>query len=474
MRPDIVLQLRADIARWGSQVKFPDRVLKVTEIQAVTGLTGGRLRRLYRWAALGEGEEDHVQTTPRLVKQEDSEGILVSTQWEEPEDDDDLSPSKRGSQVVRNLEELAKQAEIDLSKWSDEGTFKVATWPTTLKRKSRDGDQIVVVRSWYVSARFKRRLDSLVLPTDFGKPLQRKNVKPGSSIEVAITVPDMHVGYRWSDGHQKLLPLHDWNAHDVVLQLIKEVQPNIIQNLGDGLDNAPFSDKWKVPISLRDTARPSLLTMYALLRAQRQLAPEAEINWQSGNHDERTERPFVGTEWDGLQAADRPNGPPVLSIHNLLGLEGLDIRWQNYGDYRWLWDSILIEHAPPKMSGKSGKTVSEVIRDATHSTVFGHIHRCEMASRTLHFPQGIKTISAMSCGTLGRVDGFLPGYTKRPNYQHGVGIIYWDRDKRQEHIEVLPIHDGVLFYRGMQLRGDGYALCREIASQIGYPQICEK
>jgi hypothetical protein len=390
------------------------------------------------------------------------------------EDGDRLAVSAEGQGLVRNLDDLAREAGIDLAVWAADD-FKVRTWATPMRRRragvdgKRADDEVCVVRSWYVAAAFRRRLDTLTAATDW---TPRPRVAPirSAAVPVAVLLPDMQIGYRWGPRHRQLLPLHDWAAIDAALRFVRVVQPQVVQNLGDGLDFAAFSTKFAVPLELRDTARPSLLTAHAILRRQRDAAPSAEIDYQGGNHEARSETALIGTEYDGLTTAGAPDGPPVLSFAHLLGLDALDVTWRRYGEHRWLFDRVLVHHGDV-VRAKGGGTVAAVIRDAHHSVVFGHIHRLELASRTIHGPAGRRVITAATPGCLCRTDGAVPGVSQRPDWQQGVGLVWWDETRQQEHIELIPIHDGVLVWRGERIEGEGAELAAEVGAAIGWPQV---
>lgn len=477
--------LKEDVVRWGSEVAG----LSYRQILGHTDLGTSRAERLHAWlhrfglelpelesAPLQEelevaDEASEPPASPGVTVRQRSEGADLEVEAQ----GNDAHSSERDQGVVRNLEELMAQADIDPAQWTADD-FQARTWATPMRRRRmgeggvRLDDEISVVRSWYVSAKFRRRLDKVTSAADWGKRVPRRARAVTSPSVAAVIFPDMQLGYRWGRGHQVLEPLHDWAAIDAGLRLLQLVQPDVVQNLGDGLDFAAFSTKFPVALELRDTTRPSLLSMHALLRMQRELVRGAEIDYQGGNHEERSERALVGTEYDGLTRADAPDGPPVLSFASLLGLDALDITWRRYGEHRWLFDSVLVHHGD-KVKSRGGLTAADVIRDAQSSVLFGHIHRLEQASRTIHGPAGVRTITAASPGCLCRVDGAVPGVTKRPDWQQGMGIVWWDAARKQDHLELIPIHDGILYFRGDRIEGDGVRLAAEVAEQIRYPQV---
>lgn len=506
MSPESRAQLDRDLIEWGPVlVRLP--VWNYETFGAATGLhpNSNRLRRLYAAIRSGEAGPPQPPPDPSAARVDDGEvdmladdaepvakprtnvrrtatgDIEVEVQGNDGGKGHDLPPSEHGAGIVRNVEELAREAEIDLARWTDDGTFQVRTWATPMRKRSygpkgvRQTDSIQVVRSWYVRATFRRRLDSLVKPTDWGPRVARRPRAHASPVMRAIAIPDLHVGYRWSRGHQRLISLHDWDALDAMLQFVEHFQPEIIQYLGDGLDNAAFSEKFKAKRELQDTARPSILTMHAILRRQRERFPEAEIDYQGGNHEERSERQFVGTEFEGLKSADMPDeGPSVNSFAHLLRLDLLDVSWRDYGKKRWIFHEnsrgIAIEHGH-RVKPRGGLTVAAVLQESTTSVIFGHIHRREIASRTIHDARGYHEITVASPGTLARIDGTVPGVTGTPDWQHGLCPVFFDPESGQEHIDLVPIHRGRIFYRGLSIVGDGRRLAEEIGATIGYPQI---
>lgn len=483
MSPESVRLLRADLADWGSAVLG----LGKEQVKIKTGLGAKRAERLHAWAVHHGVNVMPGEPTSEIVNVEDLE--LADPKAERPADpaldvrqrDPDClevnagGNSLHGGGMVRNLEELFREGNIDPDVWTADD-FQVRTWSTPMRRRrtspsgARLDDEVLTVRSWYTSAKLRRRLDRVTSAADFTARLPRKPSRMTSALALCVVLPDMQVGYRWADNHRKLIPLHDWDAIAAALELIKILQPQMVQDIGDGLDNAAFSEKFKAALELRDTARPSALSRHGILRRIREIVPGAEIDVQGGNHEERTERPIVGTELDGLKTADRPDGPPILSFANILGLDSLDITWRNYGEHRFLWDTVMVEHGS-KVKARGGLTAADIIRDSMHSVVFGHIHRREQASRTIHTPGGPRVITASTAGCLCRIDGAVPGVTKRPDWQQGLELIWFDETNQQDHHQIIPIERGVLYYNGRRIEGNGAHLAAEIAAQIDWPQI---
>jgi len=202
--------------------------------------------------------------------------------------------------------------------------------------------------------------------------------------------------------------------------------------------------------------------------AQLRSVSTARIIYVEGNHDARIKRAITSSldAAANLRPANDPTGPEVLSIERLLCLADLDIEYVGpYGEEFWLWDKVRITHGDT-VRGGGGKTAVARLAKTTSSEIYGHIHRLESVSRTIHGPNGPEVITCMSPGCLAHIDGRVPG-SRRPDYQQGVGICYLD-DREQVHMSVLPIHDGRLVYAGVTIEGQDRG--DEIAEDIGYPQ----
>jgi hypothetical protein len=94
------------------------------------------------------------------------------------------------------------------------------------------------------------------------------------------------------------------------------------------------------------------------------------------------------------------------------------------------------------------------------STVFGHIHRQEIQSKTTFDRAGKIKAMAISPGCLCRVDGAVPsvkgsvGIDGRPvtyyeNWQQGMAVITY-KPEGSFHVDLVHIDDGKTLYRGQE------------------------
>jgi len=87
------------------------------------------------------------------------------------------------------------------------------------------------------------------------KPLKYKTVSRDT--KVAVILPDPQIGYRFDPKAGALDPFHDENAMNIALQIIQDIQPDKIVNLGDFLDLPQYSKYPQEPL-FAHTTQPSL------------------------------------------------------------------------------------------------------------------------------------------------------------------------------------------------------------------------
>ena len=343
---------------------------------------------------------------------------------------------------VHTAEELAATSGLDLSEFRIVH-HKVKTWGVQQAggRTAELGSTVVRLErlpSWY--------LNPIKLPH-----WKRKKPKriPDSEVDTVLLIPDSQNGYlRGDDG--TLIPMHDRRAWDLAVRAAKTIKPNMVVLLGDMLDLAPWSTRWPASPRTRDTTNPALAELYWWVRQIRFNAPAARIVYVEGNHEARI---FKGMR-DRLEEAESVRAPldvhRALSLQKLLHLDSLSVEYVGpYGADFWLWkDSphpVRITHGRTHGSG-GGATVAKVLREADYSRVFGHVHRREMASRTVHGPQGHYERFALTPGCMCRLDDVVPAVAERMDWQQGLGVLRRVGDVVLP--ELIPIVEGTCTING--------------------------
>jgi hypothetical protein len=154
---------------------------------------------------------------------------------------------------------------------------------------------------------------------------------------------------------------------------------------------------------------------------------------------------------------------PALSIERLLDLQSLSIEYVGpFGADTWLWPDtgtpVRVHHGQI-VRAKGGQTVSAQLAKEQTSIIGGHIHRVECAYATDHGPRGRTTRIAMSPGCLCRVDsqleGGVPGFGTRPDWQQGWGWLARDHNSDTLYGAAELVVDGQTIYHGQSLEAPG-------------------
>jgi hypothetical protein len=366
---------------------------------------------------------------------------------------------------IQTLEQLLVAAGVDLETWQilnwgvkkGEVGAKIKTghleWEDGRIDGHLDYEGLGVQDLWSVWAKFVRRVPLVVAPVlqPVACPVQyREPERPRGGLRRALVGADWQVGYRLRLPSGYLDPFHDRWALDVLLQLAALLQPGEIHLLGDLNDNTEMTDKFVRSPEFWRTMQPAVLEVHWWLRQLREAAPGAVMVWHPGNHERRMDdylAVHLAAAYD-LRPADEMHLPPALSMERLLALHELGIqRAGNYpDDLAMLNDGLQLYHGD-RASNVPGATARAVADEFDVSTVFGHAHRRELASRSIWRGRRLeRTVEAHGVGCLCRIDGAVPAKSGRNNWQQGLAVI--DYDEAQHAIYNLEIRAGRLVFEG--------------------------
>lgn len=277
--------------------------------------------------------------------------------------------------------------------------------------------------------------------------------------KVAVILPDMQIGY-FRSANGELEATHDEKALDIALAITKKLNPDLIVMVGDNLDLPEFG-KYRLSSAYALTTQASIDRATTLCAQLRDAAPNAEIKWLAGNHEER----LVNFVLDNAKAAfgirrgNTPDSWPCLSVPYLCRFDdyGIDyIPGYPAGQY-WINQRLRVIHGTKVRS--NGSTAHAYLGTEKTSVLYGHIHRREWAERSREDYDGAKTIMAASPGTLAKCDGSVPS-TKgsidldgRPmtiveDWQQGIGVVTFVPGDGEFWYEQVPFHNGSAMYRG--------------------------
>jgi predicted phosphodiesterase len=276
----------------------------------------------------------------------------------------------------------------------------------------------------------------------------------------AVILPDMQIGYfRGVDG--TLQPTHDEKAIEVALSITRDTKPTMIVCVGDNLDFPEFGKYLTTP-AYQQTTQASIDRATLLCAQMRAAAPNAEIVWLAGNHEERMPRNILtnAVAAYGLRKGNTPDSWPVLSVPYLCRMDefGVEYRAGYPASDVWINSNLRVVHGNRVKS--NGSTAHLYLAREKSSVIYGHIHRIEQAFKTREDYDGPRTIMAASPGTLARIDGAVPSTNGgvdldgRPlrryeDWQQGLAVINYqtDGDHRFAYHNI-PIYDGWATYQG--------------------------
>lgn len=407
-------------------------------------------------------EPSEPPAEPRQVEDGPAPAGGLKLEIDSSDDGDGLTVNLKGQALVMNVDDLVREASIDLEAWRIE-RHRVNTWTTTLK--GPDGDP-QIVRNWQVRADLQRRIDADIKPV-VGVALPRKRPTYSRSEHVVLGIPDSQHGYHWDEKHRRLIPLHDRAACDLAVQAAKLVQPDTIVLMGDMVDFAEVSTKFPTPMRYRDTLNPVLREMHWWLAQLRMAAPAARIVYLEGNHEARLVRALTPQHGHLTELRGVNDASAALAIPRLLDLPSLEIEYVGpYGSGIWV-EGVFYQHGD-KVRGRGGATSQSVCAETSHSVRFGHIHRVERASKRVYGPTGARQVTAATAGCLCSLEiGRVPGFKQRQDWQQALELTHIVDG--QDHLSLLDIHNGRMELHGRILTGDPRT--DEISAFVGWDQI---
>jgi len=296
----------------------------------------------------------------------------------------------------------------------------------------------------------------------YATPKPTTKVRKATDFQTAVIVPDIQIGfYRGPDG--MLEPTHDESAMSVALAVIADLKPDEVVLVGDNLD-LPEMGKYLTYPTYQQTTQAAVDRASLFCAQLRKAAPEADITWLAGNHEERMPK-YIATNAMaayGLKRANQPESWPVLSVPFLCRMEEYGIAYKpGYpaADY-WLNEKLRIIHGDRVKS--NGSTAHVYLNQEKTSVIYGHIHRIETAYKTRQDYDGPRTIMAASPGCLARIDGAIPStkggvdldgrpLTRYENWQQGLGIVTYEKKGQAKFTyECIPIYGGWAMRNGKE------------------------
>jgi len=368
------------------------------------------------------------------------------------------------AQVVRPKEDPPSSSDIFERFGFDENEWEVRKYRYREAERYTNADGFFTL--YNVEADIVRKValaDSDIPPIS---PVSIKASKPkiklpekGKKLRRALLLPDPHIGYRRDLKSGILAPYHDRAVWDIVFQILSYQSFDEIIVMGDMLDLPEMSDKFLRTPDMHATTQPAIIESAWLLRQLRLFAPRAKIIYLEGNHEKRLPNIMMShlSAVYGLQQANTVDEHASCSVPSLLDFSGSRVEWVgNYPDNAfWLNENLRVIHGD-KSKRRSGQTAEGYLEHARSSVVFGHIHRRERASKTLHHRNGPKVYESACPGMMGGADR-VPASTIEHDWQQGMAVVDYQKGDGGFDIRLIAIHEGrEALYDGKVFKGKDY------------------
>lgn len=286
-----------------------------------------------------------------------------------------------------------------------------------------------------------------------------KGVLRPDGYKTAVVVPDVQIGY-YRDANGELVPTHDEAAVSLCLSVMRDINPDIVVLVGDNLD-LPELGKYRTSPAFSMTTQASIDRAATFAAELRACAPNAQIVWLAGNHEERLANYVLDNAKAafGIRKGNTPDSWPVVSVPYLCRFDDFGVEFvPGYPTSSfWINEKLKVIHGNRVKS--NGSTAHQYLANEKVSVIYGHIHRREWAERSREDYDGAKTVMAASPGTLARTDGAVPStrggidldgrpLTVVEDWQQGFGVVTYQEGDGQFWYEQIPIHQRRAFFRG--------------------------
>lgn len=234
------------------------------------------------------------------------------------------------------------------------------------------------------------------------KPTRR--IRPLRQDSLTLLAGDAQIGFRGDE------PFHDEDSMELFCIAVRELQPDNVVLTGDMVDFTAQS-RFEQRSDWLSSTQAAIDRYHKFLAQLRANVPQARIVVVHGNHEARLDR-TVRNDAASLFNIKRANADRELSVLTIqylaryeeLGVEMVD----GYPNAAlWLEDNLKVTHGTNVKKG--GSNAAKYLAEEDETTIYGHTHRIELASKTVATRLGHRVISAASPGCLARIDGYVPG-----------------------------------------------------------------
>lgn len=240
-------------------------------------------------------------------------------------------------------------------------------------------------------------------------------MKVTTAYQKYVVIPDIHAPYQ------------DKNTLQAINHFIAEQKPDHVVLIGDVIDMYSISKYDKNPLRAHKLQEEIDEAHNVIVDIRAAAGKNTPITYIEGNHEDRLRRYM----WNHPEV----HGLRNLELPALLGLKELGVEYKT---------ELLVNGVFLFTHGKRTTMYSSrwELQDNGISGMSGHVHRIQTHAQTDR--SGVKAWYG-----IGHVaDEKQCEYTTNPNWQQGLGVVYFHPSKKRFHAEVIPIVEHKFIYAG--------------------------
>lgn len=280
-------------------------------------------------------------------------------------------------------------------------------------------------------------LDVPVRPLNVTFPKPVKKTTKGKPL-VALLYGDSHHPYQCE------------RTLAVVGSILTDLQPDVVIDVGDGVDAAHLSDKFRTDPRRTTTLQQEINSKRIQLAQYRMAAPNADFYYEEGNHCERMRRAVWNSEGPMRALMQLDIVANNLTWPKLLGLDELRMKFVPYDEQplTGVLPKFIVKHGSV-VRGNSGYSATGEMTKYNRSGASGHTHRLGAVWRRDLNGQHLW----LETGTCCDLDNPPPGGGKDTNWQNGCVVLTFDQETGAVQPEPIDIRArGITYWRGTKYR----------------------
>ena len=277
-------------------------------------------------------------------------------------------------------------------------------------------------------------LDPVIRPVRVSVPLPPTGEALGTSYSTLV----------WGDVHY---PFQDDRALEVLRQIARDLNPEVLVCLGDVFDFWELSD-FRAAADQEEDLQATLNAGVTHLADMLSIARPGVAYFLGGNHEDRWDRLLLKARRDPRfrQLLSLPKVRRSLDFAEVVGFEDLGYNYNPYveGDFLLDHDRLLYTHGD-----RTGNWVAKgMLEKYGKNVIFGHMHRVQNYTK-----RDLKGQEAGWCiGCLCKLD---PHYDSFANWHQGFAVVNWKKVDGEWlfSVEQIRIHNGTAIWRDKVYQG---------------------